>query len=235
MNRHRCAGVAAAALQILATGTLAYSQTQEPVAKPGSPDWFLAGTASDPGGRLPVGPGGRVGADPAAGRGGPLAACAADTANYCTGQSGFGARACLTQNSSKLSGQCKTALDSLPVASVPNCSHSPVCDNPLGGTRRELQRVEWKQTMGYTYAYPMDLPEGGGGASAVGITSKGEFWVFQRNAVGKPQLFEFDRNYKLIRSVGEEVIGHQEKAHGMAIDGTTMFGFATRMARRWRK
>lgn len=217
MNGRSSAGVAAA-LHILIAGTLAFSQTEGPGAKPGSPGWFLAGTAPDPGGRLPVGPGGRVKAEPGAGRGGPLAACADDTAKYCAGQSGFGSRACLTQNADKLSGQCKTALDSLPVSSVPNCSHSPVCDNRLGGTRRELQRVEWRQTMGYTYAYPMDLPEGGGGVSAVAITSKGEFWVLQRNAVGKPQLFEFNRNYKPIRTVGEDVIGHQEKAHGMAID-----------------
>ena len=27
--------------------------------------------------------------------------------------------------------------------------------------RSALQRVEWKQTMGYAYAYPVDLPEGG--------------------------------------------------------------------------
>jgi hypothetical protein len=79
-------------------------------------------------------------------------------------------------------------------------------------------RVEWKQTMGYTYAYPVDLPEGGGGVSAVKIDSKGNMWVFQRNGVGKPQLFEFSSTRKLIRSIGEDVIGHQDKAHGMAID-----------------
>ena len=120
MNRRHFARVAAVSLGIIITGTVAFSQT--PSAKPKSPDWFLAGTAPDPGGRLSVGPGGRVGADPAAGRGGPLAACSADTVKYCTGQSGFGARACLTQNSDQLSGACKTALDSLPVSSVPNCS-----------------------------------------------------------------------------------------------------------------
>jgi sugar lactone lactonase YvrE len=72
--------------------------------------------------------------------------------------------------------------------------------------------------MGYTYAYPVDLPQGGGGASAVQIDSKGNMWVFQRNAAGKPQLFEFGPDRKLIRAVGDDVIGHQEKAHGMAID-----------------
>ena len=165
-------------------------------------------------------PGGRVAADEGGSgrRGGPLAACTDDIAKYCTGQTSFEARPCLATNSAKLSGRCKAALAAIPAEIVPACSHSPVCDNRYGGTRRDLQRVEWEQTMGFTYAYPMDLPVGGGGVSAVGITSKGDFWVFQRNAVGKPQLFEFDRNRKLIRTVGDDVIGHQAKAHGMAID-----------------
>jgi DNA-binding beta-propeller fold protein YncE len=101
---------------------------------------------------------------------------------------------------------------------VPGCAHSPVCDNPKGGKRGELQRVEWKATMGYSYAYPIDLPQGGGGAVGVGIDSKGNIWVLQRNAPGKPELFEFDSRYKLIRAVPESVIGHLEKAHGIAVD-----------------
>ena len=103
-------------------------------------------------------------------------------------------------------------------AVVPPCSRSPLCGNRLGGARSALQRVQWKQTMGFSYAYPVDLPEGGGGVSAVGISSKGDLWVFQRNAVGKPQLFQFGPDRKLLRTVGDDVIGHQEKAHGMAID-----------------
>jgi DNA-binding beta-propeller fold protein YncE len=103
-------------------------------------------------------------------------------------------------------------------AAPPPCRHAPVCGNRWDGPRSTLQRVEWRQTMGYTYAYPVDLPQGGGGVSAVKIDSKGNLWVFQRNAVGKPQLFEFGPDRKLIRAVGDEVIGHQEKAHGMAID-----------------
>ena len=98
------------------------------------------------------------------------------------------------------------------------CTHSPVCGNRFDPPRSTLQRVEWKQTMGYSYAYPVDLPEGGGGVSAVQIDSKGNLWAFQRNAVGKPQLFEFGPDRKLLRTVGEDVIGHQLKAHGMAID-----------------
>jgi sugar lactone lactonase YvrE len=223
MNGQNFAGLAAFAFSVTFATTLAFSQTEPPAGKPQSPGWFLSETAPDPGGRLSVGPSGRVASAPGgqvsgAARGGPLSACTGDTAKYCAGQSGVGARACLTQNSDKLSSQCKTALAALPAENVPGCGHSPVCDNRHGPARRELQRVEWKQTMGFTYAYPIDLPEGGGGVSAVRINSKGDFWVFQRNAAGKPQLFEFDPNYKLIRTVGEDVIGHQDKAHGMAID-----------------
>jgi sugar lactone lactonase YvrE len=100
----------------------------------------------------------------------------------------------------------------------PSCSHSPVCDNPLGGKRGDLQRVEWKQTMGYTFAYPFDLPQGGGGSLGAAIDSKGNIWTLQRNASGKPELFEFDSHYKLVRAVPESVIGHLEKAHGIAVD-----------------
>ena len=112
----------------------------------------------------------------------------------------------------------RRAIPAPAAAAVPACSHSPLCGNQLGGARSALQRVEWKQTMGLTYAYPVDLPEGGGGVSAVGINSKGDLWVFQRNAAGKPQLFQFGPDRKLIRTVGDDVIGHQDKAHGMAID-----------------
>ena len=75
-----------------------------------------------------------------------------------------------------------------------------------------------KSDLGFTYAYPFALPKGGGGVAAVAINSKGHLFAFQRNAAGKPQLFEFDQNHKLVRAIGDEVIGHQNKAHGMAID-----------------
>ena len=145
-----------------------------------SPEWFLQGSAADPGGRAIVGPGGKV--------------------------LSIGAG----------SGSRGTAPAAPPI--VPGCSRSPLCGNRFDGPRSGLQRVEWKQTMGYTFAYPVDLPEGGGGVSAAKVDSKGNLWVFQRNGAGKPQLFEFGPDRKLIRSVGEDVIGHQEKAHGMAID-----------------
>src|SRR5687768_15689181 len=41
---------------------------------------------------------------------------------------------------------------------TPACSRSPLCGNRLGRTRQSLQRVQWKQTLGYTFTYPYVLP-----------------------------------------------------------------------------
>ena len=108
---------------------------------------------------------------------------------------------------------------------IPLCIHSTACDPAQGGSadRGALARVQWKQ-MGYVFSYPLALPitdDGGvyhSGVPAVAMDSKDNLWVFQRNVAGKPQLFEFDANRKLIRTIGDDVIGHQEKAHGMAVD-----------------
>ena len=183
-----------------------------------SPGWFLQPTYPDTGGRAPVGPGGKV-LPPSRSGGGVLAGCSDDINKLCAGRSGlYAARACLTENRAKLTNVCKRDLASLAPSSVPPCSHSPVCDNLLGPTREQLQRVQWRQTMGYSYAYPFDLPQGGGGATGVGIDSKGNIWVLQRTAPGKPQLFEFDAGYRLVRTVGDDVIGRLEKGHGIKVD-----------------
>ncbi|MDB5703306.1 MAG: repeat-containing protein, partial [Sphingomonas bacterium] len=79
-------------------------------------------------------------------------------------------------------------------------------------------RVQWEQKLGYDFSYPMDLPAGTGGVPSVALDSKGNLWAFQRKPEGMPQLFKFDRNNKLILTVGEDVIGHHNKAHGMAVD-----------------
>jgi len=87
----RSFAVAAVALGIICTGTLAFSQTEGlsqtegPGAKPGLPGWYLWRSSG------------------AGGRGG-LAACTDDIAKYCAGQTAGAARACLTLHSEKLSG-----------------------------------------------------------------------------------------------------------------------------------
>ena len=50
------------------------------------------------------------------------------------------------------------------------------------------------------------------------LDSKGNLWVFQRKPAGQPQLFKFGPDHKMIFQVGDDVIGHQMKAHGMAVD-----------------
>jgi DNA-binding beta-propeller fold protein YncE len=112
-----------------------------------------------------------------------------------------------------------TALAPPAVAATPGCRRSPLCGNRLGRPRQSLQHVQWTQTMGYTFTYPYTLPPGFGGVPAVALDSKGNLWVFQRADAGKPQLFKFDPNDKLILQVGPDVIGYQDKAHGMAVDG----------------
>jgi DNA-binding beta-propeller fold protein YncE len=110
-------------------------------------------------------------------------------------------------------------------AGVPPCSHSPICDPANGGSanRGALARVEWRQTMGYTFSYPFEIsPDDNGpyhsGVPAVGIDSKENLWVFQRNIAGRPQLFKYNPHHRLILTVPESALGHQEKAHGMAVD-----------------
>ena len=93
-------------------------------------------------------------------------------------------------------------------AGVPACSHSPVCDPANGGSadRGALARVQWRQTMGYTFSYPFQIsPDDKGsyhsGVPAVGIDSKDNLWVFQRNSAGHPQLFKYNPQHKLILTV----------------------------------
>ena len=101
---------------------------------------------------------------------------------------------------------------------TPGCSHSPICGRRGGRRRGDLQRVQWEQTLGYTFSYPYVLPPGFGGVSSVALDSTDNLWVFQRAQAGEPQLFKFDPDYKLVLEVGLDVIGYQDKAHGMAVD-----------------
>jgi sugar lactone lactonase YvrE len=198
-----------AAMAVMATAVAGMPADAAP-ARAGSPGWFLqlqsaSANISEQGG----GPGGR------------LAACTDDLVKYCmAGQTGR--RSCLSENADRLSGQCKAAIAAVPAGGedslVPRCSHSPVCASLLGGNKTTIPRVEWKQELGYTFAYLQALPPGGGGVSGVAIDSKGNLWAFQRNPAGSPQLFEFGPDHRLIRTVGEDVIGHQFKAHGIAVD-----------------
>src|SRR5262249_26614715 len=102
------------------------------------------------------------------------------------------------------------------VAGAEPCGKAPHC--AWSAERNLITHETRTPDLGFTYAYPFTLPPGGGGVAGVAIDSRGHFWALQRNAPGKPQLFEFDQNHKLVRSIGDDVIGHQNKAHGIAID-----------------
>jgi DNA-binding beta-propeller fold protein YncE len=189
-----------------------------PASPAGAPGYILTNTYPDTGGRAPVAHGGKV-LPPGSPGSGVLAGCSADIDRMCVGRSGlYAARTCLSQNRARLSPRCRSDLDALPPSSVPACSRSPVCDNLLGPSREDLKRVVWNQVPGTRYLYPLDLPPGGGGATGVAIDSKGNLWVLQRTAPGKPQLFEYDRSFHLIRTVGQNITGPLEKAHGIKVD-----------------
>jgi hypothetical protein len=193
MKRSNRCGFAILALGIIYVTPLAFSQrpeeTEGPGLKPGWPGWYRGGSKSDPNGPEPPSGGGRGGAAAATPGSRP-------ERNY-----GYGGRG-------------EDAVQ-------PNCSHSIVCSPSRTGAGYQGQaHLRWRETMGYTYAYPFtDLPEGGGGVSAVDLDSKGNLWAVQRNAPGKPQVFKFDPNHKLILTVAEHVMGgHLNKLHGIKVD-----------------
>src|SRR4029079_16762715 len=97
-----------------------------------------------------------------------------------------------------------TAAPAPALPRTPGCSRSALCGNRLSPGRQALQRVEWEQTLGYTFTYPYILPAGAGGVPSVALDSKGNLWVFQRKAAGSPQLYKFDPEYKLILQIGDD-------------------------------
>jgi sugar lactone lactonase YvrE len=105
-----------------------------------------------------------------------------------------------------------------PLPPTPGCSRSPLCGNRVTPGRQSLQRVQFEQTLGYTFTYPYVLPPGIGGVPAVALDSQGHLWVLQRKPAGMAQLFKFDGNDRLVLEVAPDVIGYQDKAHGMAVD-----------------
>src|SRR5262245_6613408 len=173
MQRRTFASVAALVLGVMLGARPGVSQTQPPKEGPAvgvTPAWFLQESFPDPTGRTIVDAHGNVTVPPREGRGGRGAA-----------------------------GNAPTAASTAPVAGeTPPCRRSPLCGNRLGRPRQSLQRVQWKPAMGYTFTYPYMLPRGFGGVPAVATDSKGNLWAFQRADAGKPQLFKFDPNYKLI-------------------------------------
>jgi DNA-binding beta-propeller fold protein YncE len=192
MRRRSFTGIVA--VGVMFGATFAFSQSKAPTEGPAvgeTPAWFLQGSFPDPTGRTIVDAQGNV-----------------TVPSRATGAGGRGA-----------GGRGTAARGAAPAAgAVPGCARSPLCGRRGGTPRQSLQRVQWKQTLGYTFTYPYVLPPGFGGVPSVALDSKGNLWVFQRADEGKPQLFKFDPNHKIILQIAPDVIGYQAKAHGMAVD-----------------
>ena len=239
MINGKWAGVAATALSIALAAPWAIAQSDAPPtsgpAENGQPAWFLQGSFTDPGGGTSVSADGVVTVLPRSGfanRNALASECKEDIQRVCSSESGSGVQGCLIDKKDQLTGECKQKVDSLLASwgGVPPCSHSPVCGNRMrdgvvgpeqgngGGRQGGRLRVQWKQTMGYTYSYPYAAPAGPGGIPAVALDSKGDLWVFKRSPIGTAQLYEYGPDRKLLRTVGEDVLGHAYKAHGMAVD-----------------
>ena len=181
------------ALGVLLAATLAFSQTKPPVEGPAvgeTPAWFLQGSFPDPTGRTIVDPDGKVTVPAARGRSRARRRCRCGRA-----RSGAPSRRC-------------PGLCALAAVRAPRWNSPPVA---------AARPVEADAGV-HVYVSSMYLPPGFGGVPSVALDSKGNLWVFQRADMGKPQLFKFDPNYKLILQVGNDVIGYQNKAHGMAVD-----------------
>jgi hypothetical protein len=212
-------GLICAAGALLFTATLAGAQTNDAAssgpAANGSPAWFLRGMQ----GMI------QTRARPTPDMGMP--GCAGDIAKYCREGNGSVTRYCLLDHAAQLSAQCRASAtaanaDSLKhTLGTPYCYKSPVCDPApdRGGDRLKVKAVEWKQTMGYTFAYPIASPEGEKyGMVALAKDSKDNLWGLQRNPAGRPQLFKWDAHGKLLLSIGDNVITHHAKAHGIQVD-----------------
>jgi len=176
------------------------------------------GRAAGGGGGFPGG-GGRAGAV-------NLEACTADIEKMCPGLNGGPARACLDRNSAAVSNSCKTSLAASPMEAgdTPSCYGAPFCGNRVTGIGSGSKGlIQWKKNLPYTPSLPFQdaltaAGGGGGGMVSVGVDSKDNVWGLERNAKGSPQLFKFSPDHKLIFKLGDDVITHHVKAHGMKVD-----------------
>ena len=140
MKGRRFTGVIA--LGVMVAATVVFSQTKPATEGPAvgeTPAWFLQGSFPDPTGRTIVEPGGKVTvparAGGAGGRGGAARGAGPATAR------GTGAAA--------------PAIGPDGEVIPPGCRQSPLCGRRGGTPRQSMQRVQWKQTLGYTFSIHM--------------------------------------------------------------------------------
>lgn len=218
------AGCSAAVLALVNTSAVAATPRSGP-AKDGSPAWFIyqpPAALARP-------------APPVE----PITACAAERVKF--NAVGPNERNTLMANWKQVSVACRDALAAPLITSVsvdrsdiPTCVRSVICGpnngqgiswrtNP-GGVRDGIggyERVQWKSdpvNLGYGISNPYTLPAGANGAVSVGIDSKDNLWVLQRSPVGAPALTKFGPDRQMIFTLGDDVLGHLNKAHGMNVD-----------------
>jgi hypothetical protein len=214
---NRYLACAAGAFGFLLTATIAFSQTNDAAssgpAANGSPAWFL----QDMSGMIQT----RARPRPDAG----LAGCESDIAKFCSARNGSVTRYCLLQNARLLSAQCKESASDAEAKSLKNtlgtpyCFKSPVCDPApdRGGNRLGVKAVQWKQTMGF--AYPFPSPEGERyGMVAVANDPRTIFGACNVIPSAGRNCFKWDANHKPLLTIGDDVITHHAKAHGIAVD-----------------
>ncbi len=234
-------GCCASVMVLASSAAVSQSLPTSGPAENGQPEWFIyQAPAGGPGGA-----GGRGGFTPRPTP--PIAECAADSAKL--GISGPTERNELMKRWKEVSPACVNAL-ALPTitettidrSGTPTCVRSVMCMssngqgiswnvNPSGlynGTNN-VQRVQWRSNpvnLGYKPVYPYSLIQGANGAVSVGVDSKDNVWVIQRAPVGVDAISKFDANGKLLFTLGDKVIGHFHKAHGMNVDANDNAYFA---------
>jgi len=238
------AGCGASALMLAGGVALAQTLPTSGPAENGQPEWFIYQApprpAAAPG--APAGPGGPGGPRPAA----PIQACTADAAKLGVAASD---RNAMMIRWKEVSQACVQALE-LPVvldntidrSGTPTCVRSVMCMssngqgiswnvNPSGlynGTNN-VQRVQWRSNpvnLGYKPTYPFTLIPGANGAVSIAVDSKDNTWVVQRAPVGVDAISKFDASGKRLLTLGDSVVGHLNKAHGMNVDAQDNAYFA---------
>jgi hypothetical protein len=93
----------------------------------------------------------------------------------------------------------------------------------MGGVTDGVLRVAWKPTTKWTTSYPLVLPPGGGDVTGVGVDGKDNYWVWERNQPGKPALFKFGPDHKMLFAVPADLTDQTMpfRGHGMCVNSQT--------------
>ena len=209
-----------------------------PAEAPGGPNWYMQGSPADPLGPIPLAnltAKGELGSSAYArralgenfGRGGGQWT----PTGYGTGRGGAAAGVVVALLVSRCGpwwfsvmryNRCceMVVFEVPPVAGMPpsaaaapglSCQKSPSCifdGTQYGGVNDTIERVKWKENLGFKFAYPINLPEGGSNVGAASVDSKDNIWVYQRNPGNMSQLYKYSPDFKLLVAVDPNVTNH---------------------------